>query len=142
MMNKFALVIDSNPTPTDLQFLEDQINRFNIATTGYDDFQWLTCFVRDDAGGVVSGIIGFTWGQSCRIQVLWVQPALQGQGYGTALLLTAEEEARRRGCQVIVLESHSFQAPNFYRKHGYTEAGFRPDYPQGYGDYFFYKRLG
>ena len=137
-----VLVVESDPAPGDLQFLDNQINAYNMAQTGYYDFQWLAIFVRNEVGAIVAGITGFTWGQSCRIQVLWVQPALQGQGYGTALLLAAEEEALQRGCQVIVLESHSFQAPNFYRKHGYTEAGFRPDYPQGYGDYFFYKRLG
>ena len=137
-----VLMVESDPAPGDLQFLDNQINAYNMAQTGYYDFQWLAIFVRNEVGAIVAGITGFTWGQSCRIQVLWVQPALQGQGYGTALLLAAEEEALQRGCQVIVLESHSFQAPNFYRKHGYTEAGFRPDYPQGYGDYFFYKRLG
>jgi ribosomal protein S18 acetylase RimI-like enzyme len=141
MMNLSTLTIESDPAPADLQFLEDQINAYNMAQTGYYDFQPLAIFVRNDAQMIVAGLSGFTWGRSCRIQVLWVQPELRGQGVGKALLQAAEGEARRRGCQLVVLETHSFQAPDFYPNLGYTVAGVRPDYPYRYADYFLYKRL-
>ena len=46
-----------------------------------------------------------------------------------------------RGCVVARVDSHAFQAPDFYRKYGYEEVGFVDDAPIGYGEYFFAKRL-
>ncbi len=136
-----TLQIEVAPSPHDLAFIEEQINQYNIALTGFDDYQPLAIFLRRDDRTILAGITGFTWGGSCRISVLWVGATVRGQGIGTALLQAAEAEAIQRGCKVIVLESHAFQAPDFYQKHGYTVAGFRPDYPVGYGDYFLYKHL-
>ncbi|MCB0064516.1 MAG: GNAT family N-acetyltransferase, partial [Caldilineaceae bacterium] len=137
-----SLQVETRPSNQDLAYLEDQINRYNITHTGFDDYEPLAIFVRDGDGAIMAGISGFTWGGSCKINVLWVSEPLRGQGVGAALIQAAEMEARRRSCQVIVLETHAFQAPEFYKKYGYTVAGFRPDYPVGYGDYFFYKQLG
>lgn len=133
--------VEAEPSPQDLAFIEEQINQYNIARTGFDDYQPLAIFVRAEDATILAGITGFTWGGACKINVLWVSGPLRGNGTGTALVEAAENEARRRGCKVILLESHAFQAPDFYRKLGYTVAGFRPDYPVGYGDYFFYKEL-
>jgi len=135
------LRIETDPASEDLQFLDDQINEYNMAQTGYYDFQWLAIFVRNEAQRIVAGITGFTWGGSCKINTLWVHPDLRGQALGKTLLEKAEQAAHARGCHVVVLESHSFQAPSFYQKQGYTVAGVRPDYPAGHADYFLYKRL-
>lgn len=140
-MNPADLIVENKPSPQDLQFLEDQINAYNMAQTGYYDFQWLTLFVRDEAQRILAGLSGFTWGESCRIQTVWVHEALRGQGYGQALLAKAEDEARARGCHVIVLESHSFQAPAFYQKLGYQVVGVQQDYPVGHSQTFLQKRL-
>jgi ribosomal protein S18 acetylase RimI-like enzyme len=140
-MNLPALTVESNPTPEDLAFLEDQINQFNMMQTGHTDFQWLTLFVRNSTDAIAAGLSGFTWAGACRIHVLWVHDELRGQGYGTALLQAAEAEARRRGCHVVVLETHSFQAPDFYQRLGYAVTGFHEDYPYGHRQYFLHKRL-
>jgi ribosomal protein S18 acetylase RimI-like enzyme len=133
--------IETNPAPQDLEFLTDQIDQYNMAQTGRHDFQWLTLFVYDEAGRVVAGINAYTWADTCRVQSLWVQAELRHQGYGSSLLRAAEEEAQRRGCQVIVLETHSFQAPDFYQRLGYTISGWHEDYPAGHRQYFLHKRL-
>ncbi|WP_272899885.1 GNAT family N-acetyltransferase [Tolypothrix bouteillei] len=44
--------------------------------------------------------------------------SFRGEGYGDALLATAEQEAVKRGCQYVYLDTFSFQAPEFYRKQG------------------------
>ncbi|HMN26711.1 MAG TPA: GNAT family N-acetyltransferase [Caldilineaceae bacterium] len=140
-MNQLLPSIETQPAADDLAFLEEQINEYNMTQTGRRDFAWLTLFVRNTAGAIEAGIIAYTWAGACRVQSLWVQEARRGQGYGRALLSAAEEEARRRGCHVIVLETHSFQAPAFYQRLGYTISGWHEDYPVGHRQYFLHKRL-
>ena len=60
---------------------------------------------------------------------------------GRALLLAAEAEARRRGCATIVLETHSFQAPDFYPAHGYEKVGETTGTPAGHTSLMFQKNL-
>ena len=136
-----TVTIEVDPNSNDLEFMDNQINEFNMAQTGYHDFRWLAAFIRDDAGNIVAGITGFTWGRSCRIQSLWVHPSLRGQGYGSTLMQAAEREAIQRDCHVIVLETHSFQAPDFYRKLGYKVTGCHEDYPYRHREYFLHKRF-
>lgn len=140
-MTHAPFTIETEPAPQDLQFLEDQVNEHNIAVTGYDDFQALAIFVRDAAQAMVAGLSGYTWGQSCKIEFLWVAPDLRGQGYGTALLQAAEAAAKQRGCHVVVVDTHSFQAPAFYQKLGYTVVGGYTDFPYQHRQIFLEKRL-
>ena len=138
-----SLIVNAHPTPDDLQFLDDQIHRFNVATTGIvpTDDLLLSILVRDQAGVIVAGIWGWTWGTCCEIQTLWVHEQLRGQGYGRQLLNAAEQEALRRGCQQMVLDTHSFQAPAFYQKLGYEIIGTIEDYPVGHCKYYLRKRF-
>jgi GNAT superfamily N-acetyltransferase len=119
--------IETEPTPEDVRFLEDRLYDYNVERTGLNDGQWLTFFVRDDDGKIVAGLHGWTWGGGCRVQTIWVRSDLRGLGYGTRLLAEAEKEARARGCDRILLDTFSFQAPLFYQKHGYQIVGVDED---------------
>ena len=77
--------------------------------------------MRDDAAGIVAGLSGFTWGGCCRVNYLWVAEPNRRGGLGRALLAAAETEALRRGCILIQLDTHDFQAPRFYEQLGYDE---------------------
>ena len=59
---------------------------------GLGDEVELAIFVRD-AGAIVAGISGWTWGDCCELQSLWVQPSLRGRGLATRLIAAAETEA-------------------------------------------------
>jgi ribosomal protein S18 acetylase RimI-like enzyme len=54
---------------------------------------------------------------------------------------TVEAEARARGCGHILLETHSFQAPDFYRKLGFEIIGCVDGYPRGHRSLTMRKRL-
>lgn len=131
-----------DPAPADLAFLEDRIYEYNAQVTGYRDGRYLAIFVRDTDGAIRAGLTGHTWGGCAEVKLLWVREAERRSGLGSALLREAEREAKARGCTQILLGTHSFQAPAFYRKHGYSVCGEYPGYPRGYSQIFLSKQLG
>ena len=97
---------------------------FNIAATGYDDYRSLSCFLRSDEGELDAGIDGFSWGGYSMVEWLWVTASIRGQGCGTRLIRAFEAESQKRGCRTIRVNTHTFQAPEFYRRLGYEEIGY------------------
>jgi GNAT superfamily N-acetyltransferase len=136
------LVMRTDPTSAEIDFLEDRLYEFNSQATGIVDALGIAVFGRDDQGEVVAGLCGYTWGGCCEIRQVWVHEKHRGQGIGRRLLELVEAEARRRGCFQIVLATHSFQAPEFYRKLGFEIVDSFPDYPRGHQHLHLRKVLG
>jgi GNAT superfamily N-acetyltransferase len=130
----YDVMTDDGPSEADVRFIEEQLVAYNIATTGYIDYRPLAVLVRDDGGVIRAGLTGFTWGGALKIEYLWVHEQLRGQGYGSRLMLAAEQEAIRRGCHLAVVDTHSFQAPHFYPRLGYVQCGLVEDWPAGHTD--------
>ena len=101
----------------------------------------LGVYARDEAGNIVAGLIGNTHGNWLTVKFLWVSESLQGKNIGSEILKQAEEMAKERGCKYAFLDTFSFQAPAFYRKHGYREAFALEEYPLTGKRYYFTKRL-
>ena len=141
-MRDEPLRVLEDPAAADIAFLENQINEHNADVTGHRDGRMLTIFLRDDRGAIRAGLSGHTWGGCAEVKLLWVREAERRSGIGSRLLAAAEREARERGCRQIVLSTHSFQAPLFYKKHGYTVSGEFPGYPIGGSQIFLRKALG
>ena len=141
-MHAPELVISTEPTPGEVQYLEDRLYEFNSAATGITDGEWLAIFVRDDDHRIVAGISGNTWGGCAEIRQFWVEEARRKQGLGTRLLGAAELEARRRGCRQMLLMTFSFQAPAFYAKHGFEVVAVVDEHPHGHKNMLLRKRLG
>ena len=80
--------VEDDPDPLDIGFLETQIRREASATLGLGEEAELAIFVRD-AGRIVAGISGWTWGDCCELQSLWVEPSLRGHWLGPRLLAAA-----------------------------------------------------
>jgi GNAT superfamily N-acetyltransferase len=122
-------------------FLADRIYEFNAKLTGYADGRLLAGSIHDDAGEIIAGINGYTWGGCCEITHLWVHERHRGQGLGSALVHAAESQAVRRGCEQVVLMTHSFQAPAFYEHLGYERKYVIEGRPKGYADIVYVKQL-
>jgi GNAT superfamily N-acetyltransferase len=73
----------------------DEVGNKAYAAMGLGGEVDLAIFVRDD-GTVVAGISGWTWGDCCELQSLWVEPSLRGRGLATRLIAAAEAEAAPR----------------------------------------------
>jgi GNAT superfamily N-acetyltransferase len=136
-----ARIVSSEADPADLQFLEEQVNEYNFATTGIRDAKLLVMLLRDASGRIYAGLSGHTWGGVGEVRFLWVDEPSRRAGIGTRLLRAAEQEALARGCSKMVLSTHTFQAPSFYLKHGYAIAGGFSDYPRGHRSIFLEKPL-
>ena len=122
-------------------FLAERIYEYNAAATGYRDAESFTAVQEDESGTVEAGVSGYTWGGCCFVSYLWVSEAQRGKGLGSELLRTAERHARERRCRVVLVSSHSFQAPEFYRRKGYERVARIDDHPVGHSSSFYSKRL-
>ena len=89
-------IVAVDPTPDDVQYLEDRLYEFNSSVTGITDGEYLAFLVRDAAERIVAGICGNTWGGACEIRQFWVEESQRHHGLGTQLLAAAEREARAR----------------------------------------------
>jgi ribosomal protein S18 acetylase RimI-like enzyme len=140
-MNQMRRFEIEEPSSADIAFLEDQLYEFNASATGIADGRSLGVFLRDESEQIVAGAAGHTWGQTCELRQVWVRAAARGAGLGRRLMAQAEAEAVRRGCRQLVLTTHSFQAPDFYRKLGFEVVSELPDYPRGHSQLVLRKRL-
>ncbi|WP_051960796.1 GNAT family N-acetyltransferase [Devosia riboflavina] len=94
-----------------------------------------------ETGAVDGGLTArITFGRMF-VELLFVPERLRGQGLGRKLMERAEVVAREHGCGGIWLDTYSFQAPEFYKKLGYTVFGELTDYPPGSSRYFLHKQL-
>ena len=140
-MTDATLHIEDDPRPEDRELLNERLYEFNAKTLGIDDGRWLAIFVRGDDGEITAGLQGWTWAGTAHVDTFWIREDLRRHGLGKRLLDAAEAEATRRGCTVLQLSTHSYQAPGFYRRQGYGEIGALPGWPAGTTRYFFSKTL-
>lgn len=135
------LVADGDPTLDSR--LSDELDVHNFAASGVSDQREFTVRVQDDEGELVAGLSGWTWGTCAGIGMVWVREDSRKHGWGGRMLESAEELARDRGCRQILVSSFTFQAPDFYARHGYVEFGRTEGIPvEGAADVHFVKLLG
>ena len=135
------LEVDDDPRPEETALLNEALYQFNAKATGVTDGRSLAVFVRDEAGHLKAGLHGWTWAGTGFVQALWVREDLRQRGLGSQLLQAAEDEARRRGCREMHLDTHSYQSPGFYRRLGYEAIGELPGWPANTTRIFFRKAL-
>jgi len=74
--------------------------------------------------------------------MVWVRADSRKEGWGGRMLEAAENLARDRGCRQLLVSSFTFQAPDFYRRHGYVEFARSEGLPvEGAADVHFVKAL-
>lgn len=140
-MDDAGITLRVGDDPRTEAFLAERINEFNANATGYFDAESFSAIRRDDAGAIVGGICGYTWGGCCFVSYLWVDAPRRKGGLGRLLLQSAEAHARSRGCAVMLVATHSFQAPGFYQRMGYERQSVVRDHPVGHESGSFAKRL-
>lgn len=106
-----------------------------------DNYEEINLNVKDPEGNIIAGILSvfcWTW---LEVDILWVDENYRGQGYGSRLLIEVEKIAKDKGCTFIKLNTFSFQAPDFYKKHGYKVIAVIDNAPKGHKHYYLIKEL-
>lgn len=136
-----TIAIRAGEDPAFEAFLSDRIYEFNAAATGYHDAECFSAAHLGLDGNVDAGAYGYTWGGCCHVAYLWVAQARRHRGLGSRLLDAVERHAADRGCRRVLLSSHGFQAPEFYRRRGYVQLAMVHDDPPGHTSLHFGKLL-
>ena len=101
----------------------------------YEEF----CFIAEDAGKIAGVITGRAYYNEVHIGDLIVDEEYRGCNVGSELVRTVERDYGNRGYEKITLTTFGFQAPEFYKKLGYTLEYVREDNDPKLSKYFYCK---
>jgi ribosomal protein S18 acetylase RimI-like enzyme len=131
-----------SPAGQDRAELVDSLLAYNREATGITQDEELSAFIRDEAGDLIAGVYGWVFGGAAEVALIWVRDDHRGRGLGSRLLNAFEAKAESMGSRQMVMRTHSFQAPDFYRAHGYGDVAAIDDYPAGHRYHLLRKPLG
>ncbi|MCK6074565.1 GNAT family N-acetyltransferase [Paenibacillus silvae] len=137
----------ANITPStaeDSAYVRQQLIAYNAGHVDEalrDRYEELHFHIRNETGQIVAGVLSTLCWNWVELDILWVNANERHKGYGTQLLLEVERLAREKGCDFIMLNTFSYQAPEFYRKHGYQLMTMIENAPTGHQHYYFKKDL-
>jgi GNAT superfamily N-acetyltransferase len=134
------VAVEDAPSRTDRRIIDDELNALNRPFFSGAEFGRMGIFIRDADDKIVAGLDGMVEANWLFVDNLWVAESLRGLGIGSWLLAEGEHRAVARGCHSAWLDTFSFQAPDFYRKLGYTVFA-TLDYPPAHQRYFLRKSL-
>jgi ribosomal protein S18 acetylase RimI-like enzyme len=133
--------MNNHPERSEIVYVREALTQFNREHVGDDGHTPLNLVEYNENGQIIGGILGGTYWGWMYIDILWVNEHYRRRGLGSKLLSEAEKEAVRRGCHHVHLDTMSWQAPDFYIKHGYEVIGVLPDIPNGNQKYLLMKAL-
>ena len=136
----FRLTIEDQPSATDWDRLGVALDKYNRKFLGETGFSRMGFFVRAEDGEIMAGLVGTTYAGWLFVAELWVHADWRRRGIGSQLLTLAERRAVEFGCHSAMLDTFSFQGPQFYPRFGYEIYG-TLDYPPDHQRFFMRKRL-
>ena len=123
------------------QELANLIRAYNRSNREPSKSEPLNIYLEDEQGNLKAGMVAETFGNWLEIEYLYVSDDLRGQGIGSKILEMSENESRNRGCKYSFVDTFNFQAPKFYKKHGYKEVFALKKYPYTGERYYYTKEL-
>lgn len=114
----------------------------NLSKAGDPKPEEVALLVRNElTNEIMGGLCGEIFYRWLFIELLAIPEETRGHGTGSRLMDMAEDLARDKGCVGIWLDTFDFQAPEFYKRHGFTEFGHLDNFPKEHKRFFFQKRL-
>jgi len=122
------IVADTKAKDEDIKVIETGLREFNKRHTGLDNIETRAVYIKE--GDEIKGGISYICLRPLAyVKLLWISDELRGKGYGEKLLSAAEEDAKAQGSTKVMLDTFSFQAPEFYKKMGYKDVFEVDGYP-------------
>jgi GNAT superfamily N-acetyltransferase len=134
------LVVEHQPDPLDLAFLEERMAEAAVSAAGVGDEEEFVVIMRDD-GRIVAGASCVNWGGGCQVHVVWVDAPLRRRGLARVLMSEVEQEAHRRGCRVVMGLTYDVLTGDYYDRLGYHTVGVIEDCPAGTTTRWYCKNL-
>lgn len=134
-------IVKNKVTEKDKNDIFQGLLKYNLERLEDKNPKELGVFVENANNEKIAGIICDTHGKWLLIHYLWVDELQRGNNIGSKLLMKAEEEAKERGCQYSFVDTFDFQAPGFYKKHGYKEVFQLKNYPVEGTRFYYTKEL-
>lgn len=141
MNEEYQIAFVEKPEESAWGIIGQGVSTYNEQQAGDQKFQRLCFVLHAPDHEIVGGALGEIYWDWFHLDLLWVKEELRGLGYGHRLLIAAEDEARQRGAKNVFLDTFSFQAPDFYKGHGYQVFGELQDFPPGHRRCFLTKQL-
>lgn len=92
-------------------------------------------------GMMAAGIVAASTFSTLEVEYLFVEEEFRGRGLGAKLLREAESRAAKDGIRYVLLNTYSFQAPDFYQAQGYRQLFQVSPCLGPYSQFFFWKEL-
>lgn len=128
----------------DKNYVNNQLYEYNLKHFPIDlrgRYREVNLFLRDENGKVRGGILGEICWNWLEIHTFMIDEDIRKLGYGTKLLFEIEQIALNNNCDFIKVDTLSFQALDFYKKHGYEQFGILDNVGRDYQHYYLKKDL-
>lgn len=129
-----------NPTDDQVAKIERGLNEYNAGRASARCATSVQAAFTD-SGEVVAGVIGTAYWGKLHVRILWVHRDHRSKGLGSRLMDWVEERAKELRCTSVMVDTMSFQAPEFYAELGYRQIGLSEGYQGGASRYYFEKSL-
>lgn len=141
MDEEYEITYIEKPEEAAWEIIGKGLQNYNVRHAGDEGFQRICYALRAPNQEIVGGALGEMVWEWFHLDLMWITDELRGHGYGHQLLAAIEEDARKRGAKNVFLDTFSFQAPEFYLRHGYHVFGELADFPPGQRRFFMTKAL-
>ena len=135
----FRITNDGNQS--DIEEIHNMLRSYNLSKREKSENIPVGVYYEDETGKKLAGLTGKTFGNWLCINYLFVSENLRNQGIGSKIIISAENEAKDRGCKYVFVDTFSFQAPAFYEKLGYKCVFSLTNYPYTEKRHYYIKEL-
>jgi len=128
---KYNIAFEAHPKDEDLHVLTEGITDYAEQQRDHKPIQQFAFFIRDEHQRIKGGCNGAMYYGCIYIDQLWVAKELRHQGFGSKLMLAAENLGKDNGCLFATVNTMEWEALDFYIQLGYEIEFQRRSFLQG-----------
>lgn len=133
------LAITDQRTDEDYKYVCDSLYKHNVDKTVGPRVD--ISFVMKDGAKTIGACFCNTFSNCLYVDVMWLDDAYRGRGYGKLMISHAEKAGKENGCVFAHTCTFNYQSPEFYKACGYEVFAELKDYPDDVVQYFLKKKL-